>query len=311
MLPMFFIVWGTKVRTRMLGVKGDFCNSCLRVCSHDVKSVEHASHVYYIHGRWHEKARYQECDICGALGHVEATVAMLEKGSAGTQSIESLITATNPALPNHYGQIAQAIETNVPEAKRATHILDSFCVRSIEEFKAAEAAIGGWVGLVLIIFLVAAGFAFALAGPIIGSVVSVLLVVALIWIRHWGIHRWVAKRLRPRLISLLNATGIRWEQVESDLSSGNLNYPKLRRHFSRSAYDTMSFENASQSKSQRCDFLLPTVDRFPLANAPQPEARTATTRPLAEQLSIVLCFHCGTQVIRKADGRCPSCQAQL
>jgi hypothetical protein len=268
MAPMMFIVWGTKVRNRSLGARAEFCNGCLRVCQHEVLAVEHASHIYYIHGRWREQARYHECGICGTLDHAAEAGMLLDKETAFTHSVESLVAATNPDLSRNYGDIAQDVEANLPESERDTHILDCFCARSTEEFKQAEHDLSGWLGIVLILFSIGGGLAFAAAGTTIGIIVSVVLLVVLMWLRSWAIHRRVAKRVRPRLNSLLSATGIKWERLESDLASGKLKYSRLRRHFARSAYDAMDIGNWSDRDGHACDFLVPTVDMSPPAQSP-------------------------------------------
>jgi len=215
---------------------------------------------------------------------------MVDKESPSTQSIESLVAATNPDLPRVYGDIARIVEKNIPESERDKHILNRFCARSNEEFKRAEHDLGGLPGIVLILFLIAAGVTFAAAETTIGVIVSIALCIALIWIRSWAIHRRVSQRVRPRLSSMLMATGIKWEQLKSDLASGTLKYSRLRRHFSRSAYGVMYFGNGSDSDMQRRDFLVPTVDMSsltqPLETAVPVEERYAEFLALREKLGM-------------------------
>ena len=316
--PLFFIVWGTKVRVRPLGARAEFCPGCLRVTRHDSSAIEHAKHVYYINGSWREQARLAECCLCGAADVSSPDARLMDQHSASGQSIDSLITATNPDLRNHLGAIARQMAAEIPEERQNLHILNNFCARHTEEFASAEHDLSGWMGIVLILFIGIAVTAFVSVNEIVGYSVSALLLVALIKIRSTLIHRRVAKSVRPQLASLLNATGIDWQTLETTLQSGELNYPKLRRHLNRSTYDTFRMGQPDDAGVEFVDFLVPQDDGSSAATIEEASATTFdaklgathvhstdTERPRPRQMTE--CQNCGTRVMPKADGTCPSC----
>lgn len=308
--PLFFIVWGTKVRTRSVGSRAEFCVGCLRVSRHDTSVVEHASHVYYISGSWREQVRLTECSICGTeeVSSPDAMLVALKSDTA--QSIDSLINATNPELWKELGPVAKEIEARLPPPKRNMHILDHFCARHTEEFRDAEHNLSGWIGLFLLLFVGVVITTFAMTGEVLGYLVSAVLVVLLVKIRGYLIHRRVAKHVKPGLAKLLLATEIEWTTLESALETRDLNYPKLRRHLSRPAYDAFRMGQADDGFAELPDFLVPTVDEVqesPIADRSGSAEFPPDVRQEPSRMEIAECRQCGTRVVPKRDDTCPSC----
>lgn len=326
----WIIIWGTKVRNRFVGLRADFCGECLRVSRFNVNKVETVGHLYYIPlGSYVLKAVTGECQTCGSQRVLNTSDCenVVSKHEAEQQSILELTKTTNPGLLQELSGIARQIETRIPVAQRDRFLFNHFCARQSQHFQEAEHHLSGWLGLVLIVFLVAAGFVFGVVGTVPGIVASVGLVVALFVIRHWAIQRYVAKRVRPQIARFLTGTGLAWAQLEEALDSGDLRYPRLRRHFKRAVYDQFRQEwNPDELLDNgNCDIIVPVIDdeaerieaerfeaeRLAAEAARKPAASDATAETAASNWKIVKCLQCGMSVIPKANGTCPSCQAAI
>lgn len=234
-----FIIWGTKVRVRPLGCRADFCRSCLLVSRFKVSSVQHASHIYYIPLGYSEKGRYGECQICGSLRSETTSYLLTESQNHVHQPIDELIDGTNPMLRGQLASIANEIEQSIPVANRPMYLVNQFSAIHEPKFKQTEGQVSGYVGLVLIALCILVGLVFAVAHLYVGIGAAVAALIILFMVRNWIVQRSVAKQLKPRLSSFLQATKISFDQLEQSLSSGKTTGKRLRKHLAHSRYDFM------------------------------------------------------------------------
>jgi hypothetical protein len=236
--PLFFIVWGTKVRTRLIDYRGDFCPGCLRLARFKAMAVDKASHVYYIRGAYREALRYAECPVCATQIRLPSTSPPSEPASANA-SVVDLVQRNLLLTKAHLEELATSIRKKFSGEARNLQALRAFCINASAEFKRAESNVSGWCGLIAIAFIALAVPAF-LKNMILGISVSVVLFVALLAVRHWLIQSAMRRALRPRLEKLLQSSGLEWSDLESALER-DLKFPRLRRHLLRGHYGDLQF----------------------------------------------------------------------
>jgi hypothetical protein len=237
-LPLFFIVWGTKVRRRHVAYRGDFCPGCLRLAKFKVLAIDKASHVYYIRGPYREVLQYAECPVCATQIRLPSTAAPTEPASPHASVVE--LVTQNLLLTNaHLDELASSIRKQFPGESRNLQALRAFCANANAEFKRVESNVSGWCGLIAIVFIALAVPAF-LKNLTLGICVSVVLLIVLLAIRHWLIQAGMRKSLRPRLEKLFQSSGLEWADLEAALDSV-LKFPRLRRHLLRGHYGDLQF----------------------------------------------------------------------
>jgi hypothetical protein len=236
--PLFFIVWGTKVRTRHLDYRGDFCPACLRLTKFKVLAIDKASHLYYIRGPYREVLQYAECPVCATQIRLPSTSASTEPASPNASVVE--LVKRNLLLTNaHLEELASSIRKQFPGESRNLQALRAFCANANAEFKRVESNVSGWCGLIAIVCIALAVPAF-LKNLILGICVSVVLLAVLLAARHWLIQAGMRKSLRPRLEKLFQSSGLEWSDLEAALES-DLKFPRLRRHLLRGYYGDLQF----------------------------------------------------------------------
>jgi hypothetical protein len=239
--PLFFIVWGTKVRTRHIDYRGDFCPGCLRLARFKTLAVDKASHVYYIRGPYREVLQYAECPVCATQIRLPSTSA--PTGSAAPDaSVIELVKQNLLLTKPHLEELASSIRNQFPGEFRNLQALRAFCINANAEFKKVESNVSGWCGLIAIASIALAIPAF-LKSPILGICVSAALLVVLLVARHWLIQAGMRKALRPRLEKLFQTSGLEWSDLEGALER-DLKFPRLRRHLLRGYYGDLQFGTA-------------------------------------------------------------------
>jgi hypothetical protein len=256
--PLFFVVWGTTVRKRPDDVHVAFCPGCLRIARFQEHSVMKASHVYYIHGEFREVARYSECPVCGTRIHRPPGATLRDPYEAAEIPIEKLIEQ-DPKFPGQQIQnVWESLRGTTTSEVRRQHVLRSFCTNATQQFAEAEADRGAFATVLLVLsfiggiwLAVMAAFAaregvlqFANAavdantvGIVTGIAVGVVWLLATLVIYYGRLTRRVACRLLPRLRALFEDPDLEWSQLEHALESGELRFPKLKRHFRQPLYD--------------------------------------------------------------------------
>ncbi|HEV8001913.1 MAG TPA: hypothetical protein VGP63_18645 [Planctomycetaceae bacterium] len=236
--PLFFIVWGTKVRTRHVDYRGDFCPGCLRLAKFKVLAIDKASHVYYIRGPYREVLQYAECPVCATQIRLPSTSVPAEPTSPGDSVVD--LVKRNLLLTNaHLEELASSICNKFPGESRNLHALRTFCTNANAEFKRVESNVSGWCGLIAIACIALAVPAF-LKNLVLGICVSVVLLAVLLVARHWLIQTGMRKALRPRLEKLFQTSGLEWSDLEAALER-DLKFPRLRRHLLRGHFGDLQF----------------------------------------------------------------------
>jgi len=234
------IFWGTKVRTRFHGVRAEYCGGCLCVTKHRVSSIERAPHLYNVSLGYRELTRFSECPLCGTTLQTAPDVVTVSDESAGGQSIEDLIQATNPALTSQRLQELYASSRVASPDNREAKVLQTFCLNQIAEFEVASHNLSGWYPLVLILILILTGYAIAYAGFVPGIAAGTALLVCAQAIRRKVIDAAVAGKVLPRLRPFLRANNRDIAYLEQWLKPlDGRGYRRFRRHLQSSCYEEL------------------------------------------------------------------------
>ena len=247
MPPAFFIVWGTKVRTRPRGTRIDYCLGCLRLARHGVFAVETAGHVYYISIGYKEAARFTECEICGTRGEAELDTPAIDERRHGRQSIADLVSETNPdidaaALANLEKEIAEHVTEEEREDSPFHALFANMTARLAE---VSENSFGMFIGL-LCVFGFAGAFAYAMVSAaaneyaITGAIVGIASLAGLIWAYRFTIHRRRVRSIKPFVERFASSTKNSRDDLLARLEHEDFAaYPKLRRHLTKPAYEAI------------------------------------------------------------------------
>ncbi len=231
------VVWGTKGRSRPLGVRGAFCPGCLDVRKVLVYAIEQSDHVYMVAlGGWKEKMRYQECDVCQCQVEIPPDSPMIGMEEAEGRSGREILETTQP--PEALARIREAEKAAralAPEERKRT-ALEMFLAHQAGQLKRTEADTGGWVGLVFFLFIGLGIGAFVLGGVPVGIASAGSLLVLLFWMQTRIIHKVAEGKIEPRVGRFLKGTGIAWRELEDHVERDPKPPGRLRRHFRRSRY---------------------------------------------------------------------------
>src|SRR5262245_14189 len=97
-MAAFAVVWGTKGRARPLGARAFLCEGCLEIRKATVYAIERSDHLYLVSiGGWHERLRYQECDVCQQQDQIGPESPMISLEEAQGLSERETLDRTEPA----------------------------------------------------------------------------------------------------------------------------------------------------------------------------------------------------------------------
>lgn len=231
------VVWGTKARTRALGVRADFCTACAEVRKFMVYTIEKSDHIYLISiGGWSENLRYQECEVCHAQRQIPPEARLLAVDEAETRPVGEVLEATNS--PGGIAAVREAEQSaqSIPPEQKKQSALTAFLTQQAAQLKQSEESTGGWAGLLFLLFIGPGVAVFMLGGLEIGIAASVGLVILLLWIQTRMIHRAAEAVIEPRLPKFLEGTGMTGKDFVACLRREPGVPGKLLRHFRRFGY---------------------------------------------------------------------------
>lgn len=125
-LDCMFIVWGTKIIRRRLGLVALVCPICRDITSCRVSSVLRVSHVYYIPTGKGKLALYESsCSACGLIlpHHPTSTFTPVPEP---LPTMEALAEATNPDVFKHVDDLialGELVRTNTLPAERRVRVI--------------------------------------------------------------------------------------------------------------------------------------------------------------------------------------------
>jgi hypothetical protein len=262
-VPCIFIVWGTKIRVRQLGVRADFCDGCLLVTPQQVSAIEQSGHIYYVTLGYSEQIRVGECLVCGEQSEVNKNCELVSGDIVSSPTIETLVDQTNPGLLKVLPEIAREIDYTIPSSQRNDHLAEQFCARYELKIKEAARSLGGWLGLIMLAFAAPVVFAFLNFSIVVGVITLMGWLVTLFVVRHWMIQRHVANRLCPKLESFLQATGLDMDTIDAVVASDKADCPKLRKHLLNSCYEYLRLGHFDTVNGVETRFLLPVSGQAP------------------------------------------------
>lgn len=235
--PMFFIVWGTKVRVRPVGTRADYCPGCLHLSQFTMKSVQVSKHLYYIPLGYHEQSRIKECTICGGLFNADSN----ERCSAcDDQSFETLLTETNPALTaDKVAAIEAELDAKGGSEARRERALQYFLEKQNSVLTDARKQVGFLTFLTLVACLAPIICAFAEGGPTWGFAAMIMSVGMLLFVQRWDAHRQAAKVIKPRLVRFLGCKHFPFDDLERHCAGNGSKFSRLCRHFATGRYDDL------------------------------------------------------------------------
>ena len=218
MAASLFMLWHASVRSRLQGIRADYCPGCLCITKHRVTLVEKAHHVLHVSLGYREVARFTECPLCGTASAISPDAPMLSAEGASETTIDDLIEATNAGLtPQRVREIQDRDEWSSAELREA-HVLRRFCLNQIMEFDLAGKNLSGWTPLVVLLSLALALCVMSYVGPLAGLVAGVALLTVALRVRRKMIDAAAAKKIVPRVRLLLRAIGRDIEYLRDWLS---------------------------------------------------------------------------------------------
>ncbi|MGD9648729.1 MAG: hypothetical protein AB7U73_23665 [Pirellulales bacterium] len=255
-MVLFFIVWGTKVRQKTLGCRVDFCPGCLRRTTFDVKTVEQASHLYYIPGPYREVARYCECDLCATKTEAPLQISYVRPVEVSQLTIDQLAERTNPVLTREREEEIRAeLCDKHGEGALKQAAVQSFLANLVPELKQAEdLGVGSLVVLVLGIVLAVFGFIWRVEAGIAAVALAVIGFLGFYW---WQYHWRGYRKLSPRIRKFLGDLPCQWSDLTQELDAlaqRERAFRKLRRHLSPHRYEQLAGEAAGLSRSAAGSF---------------------------------------------------------
>jgi hypothetical protein len=163
------VIWGTKARTRPVGVRAAFCPGCLDVRKVEVHAIEKSDHVYLIPlGGWKENLRYQECEVCHAQRQIASEARLLAVDEAEKRTAREILEATNSPEELDAQRRAETSAQNLPPETRKQSALGAFLAQQAAQLKRSEESTGGWAGLLFFLFIAPGALAFVYGGLRVG-----------------------------------------------------------------------------------------------------------------------------------------------
>ena len=99
-----FIVWGTKIKRKVLGRVADFCPICHKARAHVLRRIGEASHVYYISfGQGTLLGHETECETCHVRRETEEQqYAAISRDKFG--DVNALLAETHPDFERYFAE---------------------------------------------------------------------------------------------------------------------------------------------------------------------------------------------------------------